>query len=366
MSSQARYPGLDGLRGLAALGVVAVHAWMYTENSHHGERGPLVDAVIGELRLGLMFFFVVSGFLLARPWVRAAQTQSPPPSLRRYARGRAARVLPAYLVALVGAFAILHGTGHPREVGWEALPVFAVFAQNQVPGIAGQLNPPTWSLAVEVGFYLLLPLLGWAFLRSRTAWRMLALCLAAIVAGVVWSGAGYELGWAETVTTSPPTFLPIFACGVAACVVSCFRSVSGRAAVALLAVGWLAVVANGWWHAPGGTGLPGHAFRDLPAGIGFAAIVLGLCARPEGFLDRAPIRYLGTTSYGIYLWHMPVMYFLLTRDLFPDRFVPAYLAVIVPSVVLGAVSWHVVERPFLRSGAARGRAPSRRPVPVST
>ena len=190
VSSPPRLPGLDGLRGLAAIGVVAVHVWMYTENTHGRERWPLLDAAIGELRLGLMFFFVVSGFLLAGPWVRAALEGRRRPRLGRFTRQRAARVLPAYLVALVGAFAVLYGTGHAREVGLEALPVFALFAQNHVDATAGQLNPPTWSLAVEVGFYLLLPIVGWAFVRARTRARLVAICVALIGAraGVVRGG----------------------------------------------------------------------------------------------------------------------------------------------------------------------------------
>ncbi len=366
VAPRARFPGLDGLRGLAALGVVAVHVWMYTENAHGRERWPVLDAFIGELRLGLMFFFVVSGFLLAGPWVRAALGGGRPPRLTRFTRQRAARVLPAYLVALAGAFAVLHGTGHPRAVSWDALPIFALFAQNQVPGAAGQLNPPTWSLAVEVGFYALLPLLGWAFLRARTIGRMLGVCLFAVAVGLAWSALGHLQGWPQTVMTSPPTFLPVFACGVAACVVSHGPSPGRRTALALIAGGWLVVAANGWWHAMGDTGLAGHTLRDLPAGVGFGAIVLGLCARPAGVLDRAPVRYLGVTSYGLYLWHMPVLYWLKTRDRFPEEFLPAYAAVLLPAIALGAASWHLVERPFLLSAARRRTGPARRPVPVST
>jgi len=366
LSPPPRLPGLDGLRGLAALGVVAVHVWMYTENRRGRERWPLLDAVIGELRLGLMFFFVVSGFLLARPWVRAALDGAPPPRLGRFARQRAARVLPAYLVALVGAFAVLEGTGHARAVGWEGVPVFALFAQNQIEGMAGQLNPPTWSLAVEVGFYALLPVLGWAFLKARTRARMLGVCVAATAAGVAWCGLGYSRGWPDTVMTSVPTFLPVFTCGIAACVLTYGRRPGPRTALTLIVAGWVAVLVNGWWHAIGDTGLAGHALRDLPAAAGFGAIAAGLCARPAGLLDLWPIRSLGVISYGLYLWHMPVLYWLKTRGLFPQDFVPAYAMVIVPAIALGAASWLAIERPWLRPSAKPRTAPRRRALPAST
>jgi peptidoglycan/LPS O-acetylase OafA/YrhL len=362
VSPPPRFPGLDGLRGLAALGVVAVHVWMYTENTRGRERWPLLDAAIGELRMGLMFFFVVSGFLLAGPWVRAALDGARSPRLARFTRQRAARVLPAYMVALVGAFAVLYGTGHPREVGLDALPVFALFAQNQVEATAGQLNPPTWSLAVEVGFYALLPIIGWAFLRARTRAGMVAVCGALIAIGLAWSAAGFLGDWARTAMTSVPTYLPIFACGVAASVLSYGRTVGRWTALALLGAGWVLVVVNGWWHAMGDTGLLGHTLRDLPAAAGFGAIVAGLCARPPGMLDLWPVRQLGVISYGLYLWHMPVLYWLKTRGGFPSEFVPAYFMVLLPAIALGAASWLAIERPFIRRRP--DRAGARRPVPA--
>jgi peptidoglycan/LPS O-acetylase OafA/YrhL len=363
VSPPPRLPGLDGLRGLAAIGVVAVHVWMYTENTHGRERWPLLDAAIGELRLGLMFFFVVSGFLLAGPWVRAALEGKRRPRLGRFTRQRAARVLPAYLVALVGAFAVLYGTGHAREVGLEALPVFALFAQNHFDATAGQLNPPTWSLAVEVGFYLVLPIVGWAFVRARTRARLVAICVAVIGLGLAWCAAGYLGDWPATTMTSVPTFLPVFGAGVLASVLACGRQLGRRAALALMAAGWVVVVTSAWWHAIGDTGVLGHTVRDLPAALGFGAIIVGLCARPPGVLDLWPVRQLGVISYGLYLWHMPVLYWLKTRGVFPEDFGLAYAAVLVPAIALGAASWLAVERPFVRTRRTP-TAPKRRPVPA--
>ena len=342
-----------------------MHVWMYTENTHGRERWPLWDAVIGELRLGLMFFFVVSGFLLARPWVRAALDRGPRPTLARFVRQRTARVMPAYLAALAGAFAILYGTGHPREVGWGSLPIFAIFLQNQVGATAGELNPPTWSLAVEVGFYLLLPILGWTFLRARTRGRMLAICGVATAVGLAWCGIGWLAEWPDTTMTSPLTFLPVFVGGIAACVVSYDRLTGRRIAVALLVLGWSAVAVNGWWHAMGDTGLLGHTLRDAPAAAGFAAIIVALCARPPGVLDLAPIRSLGVISYGLYLWHIPVLYWLKTRGLFPESFGPAYVAVLAPSIALGTASWLAIERPFVRVSSRSRRSTVAGPPPRS-
>jgi acetyltransferase len=165
-------PGLDGLRGLAALAVVVLHVWMYTDANRAG-RPDLVDAVVGEMRVAVGLFFVLSGFLLARPWIAAARGERPMPDVRRFAVQRIARVGPAYWVALAGAFLLFRGTGHGREAGAAALPVFALFLENMSSATRGTLDPPMWSLGIEVAFYALLPLVGWGMVaaaaRSRRA-----------------------------------------------------------------------------------------------------------------------------------------------------------------------------------------------------
>ena len=353
-SGDQRFAGVDGLRGIAAVAVVLVHVWMYTGALQPG-RSAALDGVIGELRVGLVFFFVLSGYLLCGPWVRAALDDRARPDLSRYALHRVARVLPAYWVALLGAFVLLTGTGHPREVDASALPVFAVFIQNQIGATAGMLNPPTWSLAVEVGFYLMLPAMGWVFTRpvANPRVRVLATCGLVMTAGLLWSTVGELEQWPRTAMTSPLTYLPAFACGVAARALRHGVRLGRCGAAVLLLSGWTLVVANGVWHADG-TGVLGHVLRDLPAAAGFAAIIAGATARPRPLLDSRPLRALGTVSYGVYLWHMPVLYWLRTRGGFPMDPIAAFAIVLVPSLALGAISWAAIERPVLAWARRRG------------
>ena len=56
--------------------------------------------------------------------------------------------------------------------------------------------------------------------------------------------------------------------------------------------------------------MTGHVVRDLPAALGFAAVVAAVAAHPPAVLSRAPLRGLGTISYGLYLWHLPVLLWL--------------------------------------------------------
>src|SRR5687768_2406009 len=93
-----RYPAVEGLRAVAALLVVLTHVAYWTGYVNAGFLGGLASR--GDL--GVAVFFVLSGFLLSRPWLEAALRGGPPPGLRRYAVHRAARLLPAYYLALVG------------------------------------------------------------------------------------------------------------------------------------------------------------------------------------------------------------------------------------------------------------------------
>jgi peptidoglycan/LPS O-acetylase OafA/YrhL len=97
-----RLSGIEGLRAVAALAVLTFHVVLFSpavgslplQLPHHGER------VFSGLRFGLTLFFVLSGFLLYRPFVAAAMAKRPLPSIRDYLRRRALRILPAYWVIL--------------------------------------------------------------------------------------------------------------------------------------------------------------------------------------------------------------------------------------------------------------------------
>jgi peptidoglycan/LPS O-acetylase OafA/YrhL len=348
---------LDGLRGLAALAVVVLHVWMYTDaNFPQPGRTDLLDRVIGELRIAVVLFFVLSGFLLAQPWVRGRA-----PHLGRYAVRRFARIAPAYWAAVLGSLLILHGTGHGRDIDLHDLPKFLLFVANVFPETRNQLDPPLWSLHIEVSFYVVLPLIGLALLRAR---RPLLVCLALIAAGLAWTTLGTVGAWPPEATWTLPSYLGAFAAGIAAATIAA-RDIAPRGAIVLATAGTVAVVANAVWHS-GGTGTLGHAVGDLPAALGFAAVIAGISARPGRLLSSAPLRALGTLSFGIYLWHMPVLYLLQIHDRFPERFLPA-VAWVLPFTFLAAVaSWFLIEKPAIAlSGRALVRRPATREVPAT-
>jgi peptidoglycan/LPS O-acetylase OafA/YrhL len=288
---RVRNHALDGLRGLAALGVLTLHVWMFTVQGAHG-RDELVSLLTGELRLGVVLFFVLSGYLLAGPWVASALEDRPKPRLGRFAARRAARIVPAYWAAMVGSFWLLSGTGHDYEVSAGQLPLFAAFGQNYVASAAGRLDPPMWSLVVEVSFYAVLPLAGWLLVRAARRGRMVVLCGGLAGLGLAWSAAGVLLAWPETAMSTLPTFLPVFACGMGAAALAHRRGPSRASWWALVVAGVALVCADAWWHHQG-TGMTGHIVRDLPAALGFAAVVAAVAAHPPAVLSRAPLRGLG-------------------------------------------------------------------------
>src|SRR4051812_28719827 len=170
MAGKGRMHALDGLRGLAALGVVLLHVWIYT-GANAPDKSLTTDLWMGELRLCVLLFFVLSGFLLAAPWVAAARGEREAPKLGKFIVRRAARIVPAYWLALAGAVALLHGTGHGRDVPLHDLPQFVFFLPNVFPETRNQLHPPMWSLHVEVSFYVVLPLIGLALMRAGRGLR---------------------------------------------------------------------------------------------------------------------------------------------------------------------------------------------------
>ncbi len=360
----ARSAELDGLRALAALSVFGFHAWLYTRAIPVAVgRSTATDYVLHELRLGLVLFFVLSGFLLYRPWVAAALSGRPAPSLRRYALRRAMRVAPAYYVAVLASVALLWNLGSSPGVrlpSGESLPLFAVFAQNFSGGTLMTLNPPTWTLAVEVTFYVALPLLGALAVRGRGTRRRQALVPLLMLLGGLATNATLAAYPSNTWSKTLPALLPYFALGMLAAVLVHGRRCGPRAQRLLLAGGLTAVLADALlWSLPlGADATPFlHTVRDVLAGAGFAVIVGAVAAGPP-LRAVSALASLGTISYGLYLWHVPLLVWARARGFVALNPLAATAAVLPASALVAAASWRWVERPAL--AWARGRlAPQR-------
>ena len=218
MASDRREHALDGLRGLAALAVLGFHTWLYRDNRplHQRPKG-LLNNVFFNLNVGLICFFVLSGYLLYRPYARAARTGERPVDVRGYGLRRVARIVPAYYAVIAGALILYAIVGyHAITPDAGALGLFAVFGQNYSMDTVMHIDPVTWTLCIEAAFYVFLPLVGLAVWRlgpQRAGWHA-ALLVALVAVTVVWNTLAFEHRWNATLTKSLPAWLGEFALGM--------------------------------------------------------------------------------------------------------------------------------------------------------
>ncbi|MEA2145018.1 MAG: hypothetical protein QOG59_605, partial [Solirubrobacteraceae bacterium] len=176
-----RFALFDSLRGIAVLCIVAYHVTSITGEMNRPIIGDLFS-VLGNQ--ALILFFVISGFLLYRPYAAAHVRGRSRPNTARYVRRRVLRILPAYWVALT-ALAIFPGIVGVFSGDWWR---YYFFLQAYSDRTIGGGIPPAWSLCAEVSFYALLPV--WAIAvragRRRLAirWVSAELGSLALVAGV--------------------------------------------------------------------------------------------------------------------------------------------------------------------------------------
>jgi peptidoglycan/LPS O-acetylase OafA/YrhL len=356
--SDRRLASIDGLRGLAALSVFVFHGWLYTmPEPSASNRSTVGDYAVHELRLGLVLFFVLSGYLLSRPWFAAALDERRRPDLRRYLRARLARIGPAYYAALIGSIGLLYGlSGTPglRLPPAGELPLFFVFAQNTSPSSVMKLNPPMWSLAVEVGFYALLPVIGWLAVRlppRRRAQALIPLSLLAL--GIAWNWWIAGLGMGMTFSKTLVAMLPYFALGMLGALALHARSPSSAARRTMIAAGVACVLADATVKAAvPAAGIDATdvfvVVRDVLSAVGFALIIAAAAAAPRGgLLGNRVLAGLGTISYGFYLWHVPVIVSLRGHGLLPLDPVLGTLVALVPTIAVSTLSWFALERPII-------------------
>ncbi len=375
-ATRARLEVGDPLRALAALAVFGVHlvGGAVEASGYAGQLGRdhfaslfgFLGYGFDSLNSGVAVFFVLSGYLLSRPFLRAFIADQPMPSIPAYLRNRGLRILPAFWVVLCLAF-LLYGTR--GDTFWESVGLAAFITNFKASGMHVLFGQP-WSLAVEVRFYLFLPLAALALMGLKRVlgprlkrWTRIALVLALV-------GVGFEASADYAVNDAPyyDSFAAnanLFAAGIILAVLEHVlpRRVRGRAwarrAGVAMFVGGLALTLSSQYFYVNHV-LPTQLVRyllPLCTGLIVAGPLLWQWSGGRAWraLDNGVLRWIGERSYSLFLVHSLVLF-----GLAPHLVAGGYKVTLVTlgcvglacSLLAAAVLYRFVEQPALRRKVA--------------
>jgi peptidoglycan/LPS O-acetylase OafA/YrhL len=379
LHEEARLGVLDGLRGLAVLLVLWYHVWEFSWLNPP----PSLAFLPATGFAGVTLFFFLSGFVIAYPFVRSRAAGTPRPSWAHFAWRRFMKIVPSYAISIGVAYAIGYAQVQPYASPLPDLVTHFLFVHTWFTERFGTINGVLWTLAVEVEFYCVFPLVWWCFARRPylTAGGMIAIAWA----WRVWMAHCCYNTLFPTYEENLPGYLDIFAFGMISAYLFVRLSARPRATLqrnlaALVAIGGFAMLwellesvfdfrfAEQWagvWQIHG---------RPL-FGLAFALIALGSLLSPRWWqilLDNPPLRFLATISYNLYLYHQMIAREMIWHQVPPYRGDPHYdtqwqvryteLA-FAATIAFATVVTYCFERPLLRIRGPRG---TRSPIRVQT
>ncbi len=353
-----RFPLIDVLRGFAALLVVFYHVLAFREWANFDTTG------IGKLPMmgwvGVDLFFVISGFVIGKTAMDASRSGAP--WRQQYFQRRLSRIAPLY-IATMALYLFLVNPDALRQ-GWASVIQVVAhlgFVHNLWHGTHGSINPPNWSVGLEMQFYALMALSA-PWLARTAGWKVFA----------IWTGIAIAWKYFSTLMLPPGASIPIiqfiyasqlpgvldeFVAGI--CVAKLLHAKAleftwlrflcwSAAAGVLLAVAWITVGTGAqYWQSATTIVL----WRTLVC-AGFAALMACVVMVPgSGGWVLRPFRYLGEISYGIYLWHLPVLLTLVEKT--PWKGSRLLGATMIFTIILASLSWHGFEKLWMNKNRAK-------------
>jgi peptidoglycan/LPS O-acetylase OafA/YrhL len=392
--TENRLNGADFVRAAACLTVLFHHLAQRMSWQDHlgGIEWFRIFAQIGTF--GVAMFFVLSGFLLSRPFWKTLDRGEPVPSLRVYALRRAARILPGYWLALVVTFVLsitVFGAALDSQLVLRLVAgTFAVADWHWVTLFPVEVNGPLWSISFEVTSYLLLPL-GFAALFFVGRWsgrgwqsRLLWVGVIGLALAAHWLFTRYYLvdmhqrGWDYGLIGgakywmprfNPFAFFAMFAVGALAGGLQVRWAKYRHVLFDLIALGAFAwsiylmnlqlyeKTADGW----GWLGVP-YGFPWFVLAVGLFLSSSPSSAVLGQLLDNPLTRYIAKISFGIYIWHYPVLELVRVywdpqidhgQSSDPTRFIVTCSIITIITFTVAHLSYHLVEHPVIQW--ARGK-----------
>jgi peptidoglycan/LPS O-acetylase OafA/YrhL len=381
---------VEGLRALAALSVILTHVSFEYAPSGNKLLNFITQNNEGPPAPSVLLFFMVSGFVMYLPFATNRFNGKPAPDLVSYAIRRFARIAPAYWVALA-----LVGIWLKLDYLWHPGGFIRYFGFLQIYGnlhtLGGGIGP-AWTLCVELTFYIALPGLAWIARRLGQRYGIVTSEVMLVVGMIAVSEifqfllstfVSFGSGYLEDYLITLPGTLDVFGVGMLLAVLS----VEGRhraqprriAAFANRYAGLWWVVAGAlifaveqipehigprWWW------LSTHALKVIAVGMMLTPLVLGRQRHGplRAVLAIRPLVWIGTLTYGIYLWHYPIL-LKEAHNLVPHGMLYATVVLAIWAIIFGALSFYLIERPAQRLArriiASRGRS-SPPPSPAET
>ena len=356
------FPNLDLLRAFAAISVLVLHVIELTGWKNFPIEGPLTWFRIGWM--GVDLFFVISGFVITFSAFSILENNTLGKFRELFIKKRTARIVPLYILTIL-VFLTFVMPAFLFERFWINLFSHLLFIHNLFPSLHGSINGPNWTIATEMQFYLLILFLA-PWLRSANVYKIVLIFLS-----VSWCWKAAVVGYFHyappentfpifVYSTQLPGVLDEFLMGIL--IARFFKSTYFKNIDSyfkkknlvsylpfLLAIIFLYCVLqifwsySEYWNNP----LMVIFFRTLLASS-FAFIVFSLCfikVPKSTDLIFSPLNYLGKISYGIYLWHLPVILSLKKVEwLTSDRILLLTLAL---TFIFASISWHFFEKPLL-------------------